>query len=75
MYNAIYKCVFQRGKIISSFIAALLEVWLNFRTAPEVASSLPLKRHYINTHTYTHTHKEDHSFPKQPRGQMQIQSL
>lgn len=54
MYNAIYKCVFQRGKIISSFIAVLLEVWLNFTTAPEVASSPPLKRHYVNTHTYTH---------------------
>lgn len=33
MYNAIYKCVFQRGKITSLLIAALQEVCLNFRAS------------------------------------------
>lgn len=49
MYNAIYKCVYQRGKLISSLTAALLEVRLNFRTSHE--RLLPLNI----THTPTHT--------------------
>lgn len=66
MYNAIYKCVFQRGKIISSLIAALLEVRMNFRMSHE-----RLLPPYISL-AHTHTHKDDHSFPEQPRGQLQI---
>lgn len=47
MYNTIYKCVFQRGKIISSLIAPLLEVRSNFRTSHERLLLL----HITLTHT------------------------